>query len=50
MYIFFNSMESFYVKFSVSFVHFIDMYGFYIFVLFINLNYVSSVFMDIFIR
>lgn len=35
---------------SVSFVHFIDMYGFYIFVPFINLNYISSVFMNIFIR
>ena len=31
------------------FVRYFDMYGFYIFVLFINLNYLSCVFMDIFI-
>lgn len=30
-------------------VHYFDMYGFYIFVLFINLNYLSCVFMNIFI-
>ena len=30
-------------------VHSFHMYGFYIFVLFINLNYLSCVFMDIFI-